>query len=548
MKNMRNLCKLMVLVLTLTTVLSGCTSQVNIQESGDAPAPSANNQAQASVDTKEEAAVSENADTQAQEQEEEKYAVIVPISCNEEYYDKFSDEERQLVHGVYDSLMVSADGFDALNRTLESMNEERREAVIRDVDEYYEMALVDLESDEFPDEWFPYSSEYHTDVIRSDERIVSILQTFYGFAGGAHPNTYYGAANFDTATGKKLSIKDIVSDTEEFARVLEEETLKVVDKDMLIVEDISGVIKELMDESVSENELNFIMDYEGLEVIFSPYELTAYAAGAQRVRLNYADYPELIDQSYAVAPQNYMDRVYEGISYYTGRPGDEDRKEISFDEKISDPEGIISVCSVRLNDTEGEPDTEGYYYRSVKYIAHMGDKTYALMCKLTDNDYWYTTVYDLNSEVAVKKENLDASIDRDYFPADPEALRLIIRCNVLSTYDVLQIHKMNEDGSVTPKEPFGYAIHEYFPPLRLKKAVDVHMLDDEEGKNSHDVTLGSQTEVEIYRTDLEKQVDFKLNDGNIVRFDDERGGEGMYSQMIDGTPIEEVFEEVYFAG
>ncbi|MBQ9504515.1 MAG: DUF3298 and DUF4163 domain-containing protein, partial [Lachnospiraceae bacterium] len=452
------------------------------------------------------------------------------------------------VHGVYDTLGVSADGFAALDSALQSMNEERREAVISDVDEYYELALADMESEEVPDEWFPFSSEYHADVIRSDEKVVSILQTFYSFAGGAHPNTYYGTENLDTATGRKLGIKDIVSDTEEFARILEEETLKAVDKDMLIVEDVSGVIKELMDETVSENELEFIIDYEGLEVIFSPYELTAYAAGAQKVRLNYADYPELIDQSYAAAPESYIDKVFEGVSYYTGRPGDSDRREIDFEE-TADQYGTISACKVLLEGRAGEPDTEGYYYGSVKYIAHMGDKTYALVSKVTDNDYWFTTIYDLNSEAAVKKENLDAQPDRHSLPVDPAALKLVKRCNCLSTYDVVQLHRMNEDGSVQPVEEFGYVEkNDYLSPLRLKTTVDVKMLDDVEGKTMHDVTLGSQTEVEFYRTDMDRLVDMKLKDGNIVRFEIEHGGEGIYSQMIGGQPIEEVFEEVYFAG
>ena len=178
----------------------------------------------------------------------------------------------------------------------------------------------------------------------------------------------------------------------------------------------------------------------------------------------------------------------------------------------------------------------------------MGDKSYALVEKSTDNDYVFMTIYDLNSDTAEKKDVLNSYIDKLIRPADPGALRLVSRCNLLSTYSVVRLNKMYEDGSIKPEEEFGYMENSLMPPLRLKTTVDVKMLDDEEGKSMHDVTLGSQTELYIYRTDMEKTVDFKLKDGNIVRFAIEEGGDGMYGEMINDIPIEEVFEEMFFAG
>ncbi|MBQ9503699.1 MAG: hypothetical protein IJU93_01675, partial [Lachnospiraceae bacterium] len=75
MRNMRKLCKLMVLVLTLTTVLSGCTSQMNLPESND-PRPVSENAAAA------ESGNSVSAEALASENAEEKtnYVVTVPLS------------------------------------------------------------------------------------------------------------------------------------------------------------------------------------------------------------------------------------------------------------------------------------------------------------------------------------------------------------------------------------------------------------------------------------------------------------------------------------
>lgn len=539
---MKKLCKLMTLVLVITTVLSGCTSQMNLPESNEPESVSENAGETGSVN---EAAVEVEASENAAEEAD--YAAIVPVSCKQEFCDKSSEDDRLYVQGSYDILGVSADGFERLNESLQSLNKERQEEIVSQVDEYYEMGVSDIEAGDIPDEWLSFSSEYHADVVRSDEKLVSILEIFYSFAGGAHPNTYYRSVNFDTKTGKKLGIEDVVSDREAFIKSLEEETLKSIDKDMLIVDNVSEVIKELMDETVSENELTFIMDYEGLEVVFSPYELTAYAAGAQRVRLSYADYPELFDAGYMAAPQNYIEKVYEGGRYYTGRPGTGDRKEVTLEE-LSDEYGTISSCTVLLDGKAGQADTEDYYYNSRMYIAHMGDKSFCIVEKQSDNDYTFMAIYDLNSDAAVKKETVDGHIDSMIMPADPAALRIVKRCDLLSTYSVVQLHKMNEDGSVTPVSDFGYMENEDMPSHRLKKTISVNMLDDEEGKSMHEVTLGSQTELKVYRTDLDKIVDMKLNDGNVVRFVVEYGEDEFYGQMVDNTPIEEVFEKVWFAG
>ena len=467
---------------------------------------------------------------------------------NEENYYRYNDEEDTLmVDAYYTTMGVSADGFERLDAALQSLSKKSSEEILSQAEEFYQMALSDKEEREPSYEWNPYSTECRAEVIRSDEKAVSVLETWYSFAGGAHPNTYYRSVNFDTKTGKKLGIEDVVSDREAFIKSLEEETLKSIDKDMLIVDNVSEVIKELMDETVSENELTFIMDYEGLEVVFSPYELTAYAAGAQRVRLSYADYPELFDAGYMAAPQNYIEKVYEGGRYYTGRSGTGDRKEVTLEE-LSDEYGTISSCTVLLDGKAGQADTEDYYYNSRMYIAHMGDKSFCIREKQSDNDYTFMAIYDLNSDAAVKKETVDGHIDSMIMPADPAALRIVKRCDLLSTYSVVQLHKMNEDGSVIPVSDFGYMENEDMPSHRLKKTISVNMLDDEEGKSMHEVTLGSQTELKVYRTDLDKIVDMKLNDGNVVRFVVEYDGEGIYSQMIGGQPIEEVFEEVWFAG
>ena len=166
--------------------------------------------------------------------------------------------------------------------------------------------------------------------------------------------------------------------------------------------------------------------------------------------------------------------------------------------------------------------------------------------KQTDNDYRYIDIYDLNSEEAKKLGTVNAGVDRSREPLDPKELKLEIRCNLLSSYGVKQFYKLYENGELKPEGEFAYI--ELEPnALRLKETIDAKMLDDEEGSSMHDVTLGSQTELKFYRTDLDSIVDLKLNDDSIIRLKIESNG-GDYGQTIDGVPIEDIFEGVFFAG
>ncbi len=47
-------------------------------------------------------------------------------------------------------------------------------------------------------------------VTRNERGLLSLLYTGYSYTGGAHPNSFYLSQTFDLATGKELSLRDLV--------------------------------------------------------------------------------------------------------------------------------------------------------------------------------------------------------------------------------------------------------------------------------------------------------------------------------------------------
>lgn len=120
------------------------------------------------------------------------------------------------------------------------------------------------------------------------EGLVSISGTYYAYTGGAHPNTYLMGWNFDLKNGVFMGAEALVG-REDLRGAVEEELLRQA--------------RERAEEEGSAPEEFFWPEYEtiladwpsyavtfdaeGMTVAFSPYELAAYAAGAQVFRVSY---------------------------------------------------------------------------------------------------------------------------------------------------------------------------------------------------------------------------------------------------------------------
>lgn len=542
----KKLCKLIALSLVLT-LCSGCVQNFNPpgEENAAAYAPTSGGSSKNSVSTDNvsvDSASGVSSDVAEEEVGNDEGIKVIALYKSVEYYDESDEDGNTVAYGSCDRIGVSENGYARLEKSLELEYREEKETIIDTVSGYVKDIEEDSDKAWFDGEMLPYYSEYHAEAVRSDERVVSVLKLYNSYAGGAHPNYYYTAINLEPSTGKRLKISDIISDTDEFADAVEKEILKVVDREELLVDSVSGEVKKMIDDPDNYGELTYLLDYDGMEVIFSPYAITAYAAGSQKIRLNYEDYPKLIDQSYAERPLHYIEPVLDGLTYYAG--SGKNKKTISFEENY-DGGGYIGAFEIKLNGQGIEQNS--YYYKSDIYLAHIGDKTYALIDKYSDNDYHYTDVFDVNSDKAVKLDTVDAGVDGTNMALNPDKLTLIIRSDLLSTYNVTALYSIDENGEFKPEEDFAYVVSEYPNHLKLKITKVAKMLDDEDGNSMHDVTMGSQTELIFYRTDLKNTVDFKLKDGNIVRFKVNSNG-GDYGQSIDGEPIEEIFENLLFAG
>lgn len=133
------------------------------------------------------------------------------------------------------------------------------------------------------------------DFVRSDSNITSVLKTYDWFGGGAHGGYGYGTYNYDSKTGKQITLDKIIGDEQGFYDVLE----KRLKEDYPEVEyyDNDNIIQNYtlndLDPDEQKYKFSWTLGYRSLTVYFQQYEVAPYAAGIQIIDLPFDEYSNL---------------------------------------------------------------------------------------------------------------------------------------------------------------------------------------------------------------------------------------------------------------
>lgn len=133
-----------------------------------------------------------------------------------------------------------------------------------------------------------YTMELSCSVYQT-EQMVSVSGLYYSYTGGAHPNTYMMSWNFDLESGTFFE-PDLLAEDSAMKEAVSAELIRLARARALeyglVPEEFFWADFETILADWSSYAVSF--DEDGMHVAFSPYELAAYAAGAQEFQLSYA--------------------------------------------------------------------------------------------------------------------------------------------------------------------------------------------------------------------------------------------------------------------
>lgn len=206
------------------------------------------------------------------------------------------DENGALLLTITGNLpIVTVEGNDVATEKINAYYKESQKNLEDQIQEYIQYANDDYVNADADRQkyWNGYALGESYQTARVDSSIISIIEDSYEYAGGAHPNSYRTAQNFDTITGELLKLEDIFTDTTKAKEFVNEYLLKLM-KDRVeeygYFEDYENSVGDILTDDT------WYLSDEGLVVICNEYIVSPHAAGIQEFVIPYSEFPYLVEQ------------------------------------------------------------------------------------------------------------------------------------------------------------------------------------------------------------------------------------------------------------
>lgn len=277
------------------------------------------------------------------------------------------------------------------------------------IDEMNEQAKQ--ENEDFGDAEYQvkYSDDITVEIMRRDNKLLSLVINDYTFMGGAHGGGSYTGVNFDVATGKQITLDDLG----------DADTIRQVSKDFILdtiatsseaargnlysddIVDYKEAIEELF---ANGNQPEFYLDTVGITFIFQQYDIAPYAAGSISFTVPYSQYSEINDRYTPLADASYAFKLSDtGLNSRVDFNGDGELESISlintWNEETDENFVILTVGDEEQKDESGN----GSWYTG--YFIHNDDGNFVLVA----NDGISVDLYEVSHGIT-KKGHMDTTL------------------------------------------------------------------------------------------------------------------------------------------
>ncbi len=412
-------------------------------------------------------------------------------------------------------------------------------------------------------------AEYAPYVLRADENVVSYEQFYDDYYGGAHGYHSYAGFTFDTKTGKKLDLYDVITGEESVkAGIIQELKNKYASEDGLVEnntpEEDADAFFEYVDSKDQSGAVAWSLGADRLNIYYNPYNIGSWALGIVSVSLPFEKYPDAVKEEYKMGPSDYSVKIgiyadYSADIYNDG----------SFSDVSVYPDGTDdyanSALRIQIQDENGQVTSrvfdDMYYFTMEAYYVKTGNRHFLHVFTHSENDWTADNVYEITNgqirdlgyvegtpaliryEYNYNEDSLFTNSKDVAAYNDPGALYLEKTMNAFSTYSGSRHYHVGSSGLLESSDPYVAGPAEIV--VTVKKALTVKKTDASGRENGKTEVIPVGTKLYFYMTDNESYVIFRY-DG------DQYGKVSMYNsdwpQKINGEELESVLDGLIFAG
>ena len=412
-------------------------------------------------------------------------------------------------------------------------------------------------------------AEYAPYVLRADENVVSYEQFYDDYYGGAHGYHSYAGFTFDTKTGKKLDLYDVITGEESVkAGIIQELKNKYASEDGLVEnntpEEDADAFFEYVDSKDQSGAVAWSLGADRLNIYYNPYNIGSWALGIVSVSLPFEKYPDAVKEEYKMGTSDYAVKIgiyadYSADIYNDG----------SFSDVSVYPDGTddyaYSALRIQIQDENGQVTSrvfdDMYYFTMEAYYVKTGNRHFLHVFTHSENDWTADNVYEITNgqirdlgyvegtpaliryEYNYNEDSLFTNSEDVAAYNDPGALYLEKTMNAFSTYSGSRHYHVGSSGLLESRDPYVVGPAEIV--VTVKKALTVKKTDASGRENGKTEVIPVGTKLYFYMTDNESYVIFRY-DG------DQYGKVSMYNsdwpQKINGEELESVLDGLIFAG
>lgn len=464
------------------------------------------------------------------------------ITIGNKSFDRYSEDgSKWLLHAEYDAAALTGTGYETAADRIEQWVQEQESSLQSLADEYAGWAKED---EGYTDtDSYRYSIFKETEAVRVDSRVISLVELYSDYTGGAHGNYGFTGYTLDAESGEFLDILDILKDAGGFR----EASISYITK-YLQEEYADGLFPEYeqaVEDIWTRNEgPNWYLDASGITFIFNPYEIGPYAMGEVRITLPYEEFSSYIKEEYMDLSGTGMAALPKGVGAPLSLPDADGQAEtIRFYQEFQND---YEDGAVFLELNGAEVGVGAFARTGDAYLLKLEDgRRFVLLDADYASDDFVTFVYEIVDGTLQERDRVEG-LSLQKGSVNTENLKLFMHLDVIGTYSGAMDYKIGEDGKLVPQGEW-FEIADTASPWKLlvtKKELPVRIED-----GTVNLPVGSR----IYITATD-------NAGIALFRDEDTGAEGdiRYTRgdteddawviYIDGIPDYEYFETVPYAG
>lgn len=461
--------------------------------------------------------------------EAEEVPLRVQTTTNHKTY-YFDEGDQAYLYLKYCDVTLEGSQFKKLKHNVENWSMETSEVLRSLYAEFEKTAREDAKSK--GNEFYGYTLYQTVSTARIDEHVLCLLDDTYQYTGGANGMYYREGINFDSQTGKKLELRDILVDYEGFVQEAKQRMLTEL-QHTYGEELFDDYEQTITDQWQQENGPEWYLDATGVVIVVQQYDVGPYNIGMPQVHLPYKEFGRYIKDAYLPSMTESVAHIEKNQEIYLELPnvGEPLPMMLQFEYKEYD-----TNCALWLgNDKTTLSD---FATMEDAYLIRNGEEVYCLVELDMASDDYVTYVFRLTNGVIDEVAQVSGAIDGGNVNAQQVLMESWV--NMLGTYGGVKTYCFDENKGFTTAD------NEYLLMKNervLTTTADLQVII--EGVES---TLPSGSHIVLNATDDASYVRFTIQETGQTGILKVRHDKENYRVLVNGINEYDCFEMLPYAG